>query len=85
MPELSTSVFVGFFAVLLVLWRIVEHLKAIRTSLADIAKAARDEAAREGGAYYLQKIMTSVEKTETLLERAVRKRWGNAIDSLKWR
>jgi hypothetical protein len=62
------------------LGRIAAHLEAIRTILADIAKATSNTAA--GSTSYLPRIMSSTDKTEKLLERAVKKQWGSAIDSV---
>ena len=77
MPELTTAILVGL--VIFVLFRILEHLKAIRTSLADIAKATHDTAYSTG---HLTEIKITTDKTKTLLERAVKKQWGSAIDSI---
>jgi hypothetical protein len=72
------------FLVLLVglwfLWRIAEHLKAIRESLASLADIAEATRATAGDARYLSAIMRSTDNTETLLKRAVKKQWGSAIN-----
>ncbi len=68
MSELTIIEIIVFgVAVLWLLQRIAEHLKAIRTSLEVIAKATRDTA--DGLCYQLQ-IMISTDETKKLLERA---------------
>jgi hypothetical protein len=79
MSQEWTNAFAVFImsASLWLLWRIEEHLKAIRASLVVIANSTRDTA---DGTSYLSAITSSTDKTKTLLERAVKKQWGSAID-----
>jgi hypothetical protein len=61
---------------LLVLWRIAEHLKAIRSILANMAALAQAQATHDTA----ERAAFDLGKIRKVLERAVRKQWGNAID-----
>jgi hypothetical protein len=74
----SELLFIG--GVILILWglhTIAEHLKAIRTNLADIANATR---ATPAGLGSIQTSAHEARETNRLLKLAIRKRWGSAID-----
>jgi hypothetical protein len=65
---------------ILILWglqTIAQHLKAIRTILADIADATR---ATPAGLGSIQTSAYEARKTNRLLKLAIKKQWGNAID-----
>jgi hypothetical protein len=63
------------FLGLMCLWRIAEHLKAIRSLLADIADATRRDTGVELG-----RINRTASDTNRLLKLAITKQWGSAID-----
>jgi hypothetical protein len=79
MPELTTLpslVFVGFFAVVLALLRISEHLNAIRKNLAfikNVIEAWATSSTNDTSLSYLYDIKVSTEETEELLKDAVKK------------
>jgi hypothetical protein len=64
------------------LWRIAEHLKAIRTTLEVIAEKTSVTAYSTSTSLdsSLNSLRFTAEKTKTLLERAVKKQWGSAIN-----
>ena len=73
MSDMAMLLIFGLGVIVWFLWHIADHLKAIRASLADIARAT--------GEYGdLSTIASRVDKTNKLLERAMRKKWGDAID-----
>ena len=73
-------VFLGLLVGLWFLWRIVEQLKAIRTIL---ERATNDAArGRSMSEHHLSAIANSMDDTERLLARAIKKQWGSAINSI---
>jgi hypothetical protein len=75
----------GFGLLVFFLFRIASLLQAIQTTLKEIAKDTRDSA--QADATYLSAINLSAsairyssEETKGLLERAIKKQWGSAIN-----
>jgi hypothetical protein len=70
----QTAALIILGLVLAVLWHIAQHLKAIRLATEAIREVAVSNARTLGT------IETRVDGTKRLVERAIKKQWGSAID-----